>query len=198
MSDTYEAASTLTPQEAGTLCRIPQSTWEARNTWNFRNTRCIRAQDSQCIREFQGTRRGARRDIRNSSTAPVGGWRAHHPVWTYLIMLLSSLAAHIVSFALSAETLQLARHPHQQLSAISARRPPVQQWRKAGRPEIHPFRRDRFPQCLLRHSSRIGFVTVAVLGISHSSTAMVALCTLTAGSQHCCMPTGFSHSQCTL
>ena len=42
------------------------------------------------------------------------GWR-HGATWTYLIVLLASAAALIVSFVLSAETLQLARHPKEQL-----------------------------------------------------------------------------------
>lgn len=39
---------------------------------------------------------------------------------------------------------------------------------------IHPFRRDEFPQCLLRHSSRIGFCNgCRPWDFAHSSTAMV-------------------------
>ena len=44
----------------------------------------------------------------------LGGWR-HTAQWTYLIMLIASAVALFASFVLSAETLQLARHPGQTL-----------------------------------------------------------------------------------
>ncbi len=43
------------------------------------------------------------------------GWR-HGATWTYLIMLLASAVALVVSFVLSAETLELARNPGQKLN----------------------------------------------------------------------------------
>ena len=43
------------------------------------------------------------------------GWR-HTATWTYLIMLIASAVALVVSFVLSAETLKLARNPGQKLS----------------------------------------------------------------------------------
>ena len=42
------------------------------------------------------------------------GWR-HSATWTYLVMLVASAAALVVSFILSADTLKLARNPGQQL-----------------------------------------------------------------------------------
>ena len=42
------------------------------------------------------------------------GWR-NGATWTYLVMLLASGVALLVSFVLSAETLQMARHPGQSL-----------------------------------------------------------------------------------
>ena len=44
----------------------------------------------------------------------LGGWR-HTAQWTYLIMLIASAVALFASLVLSAETLQLARHPNQTL-----------------------------------------------------------------------------------
>ena len=38
------------------------------------------------------------------------GWR-HGATWTYLIMLLASAVALLVSFILSADTLKMARNP---------------------------------------------------------------------------------------
>ena len=43
------------------------------------------------------------------------GWR-HTATWTYLVMLIASAVALVVSFVLSAETLKLARNPGQKLS----------------------------------------------------------------------------------
>ena len=43
------------------------------------------------------------------------GWR-HGATWLYLVMLVASAAALLVSFILSAETLQMARNPDQALS----------------------------------------------------------------------------------
>ena len=43
------------------------------------------------------------------------GWR-HGATWTYLIMLLASAVALLVSFILSADTLKMARNPGQKLN----------------------------------------------------------------------------------
>ena len=48
------------------------------------------------------------------STRQPAGWR-HNSTWTYLVMLLFSVAALVISLGLSAETLQLARHPEAKL-----------------------------------------------------------------------------------
>ena len=45
------------------------------------------------------------------------GWR-HGATWTYLIMLLASAVALVVSFVLSAETLELARNPGRSSTAM--------------------------------------------------------------------------------
>ena len=45
---------------------------------------------------------------------PLIGWR-HSATWTYLIMLIASAVALGASLILSAETLQLARHPESAL-----------------------------------------------------------------------------------
>ena len=57
---------------------------------------------------------GARNDTSTASIPRLTGWR-HSATWTYLIMLIASAVALGASFILSAETLQLARHPESSL-----------------------------------------------------------------------------------
>lgn len=57
---------------------------------------------------------GARNDTSTASIPWLTGWR-HSATWTYLIMLIASAVALGASFILSAETLQLARHPESSL-----------------------------------------------------------------------------------
>ena len=45
------------------------------------------------------------------------GWR-HGATWTYLIMLLASAVALLVSFILSADTLKMARNPGRSSTAM--------------------------------------------------------------------------------
>lgn len=54
-------------------------------------------------------------DEENALHSWRSGWR-HGPVWLYLVMLVASAAALFVSFALSAETLEMAEHPGIHLS----------------------------------------------------------------------------------
>lgn len=131
-------------------------------------------------------------------TAPVRGWR-HTAVWTYLIMLLSSLAALIVSFALSAETLQLARHPHQQLSCDISSAVSCSTVAQSWQAEFIHFAGMSFPNAFFGIAAESVFVTVAVLGISRIAVPRwFALCTWLGGLTALLYATGFSHSQCTL
>ena len=114
-------------------------------------------------------------------TAPVRGWR-HTAVWTYLIMLLSSLAALIVSFALSAETLQLARHPHQQLSCDISSAVSCSTVAQSWQAEFIHFAGMSFPNAFFGIAAESVFVTVAVLGISRIAVPRwFALCTWLGG-----------------
>lgn len=114
-------------------------------------------------------------------TAPVRGWR-HTAAWTYLIMLLSSLAALIVSFALSAETLQLARHPHQQLSCDISSAVSCSTVAQSWQAEFIHFAGMSFPNAFFGIAAESVFVTVAVLGISRIAVPRwFALCTWLGG-----------------
>ena len=68
---------------------------------------------------------GARNDTSTASIPRLTGWR-HSATWTYLIMLIASAVALGASFILSAETLQLARHPESPIRMRSSASPPNQ------------------------------------------------------------------------
>ena len=78
------------------------------------------------------------------------GWR-HTATWTYLVMLIASAVALVVSFVLSAETLKLARNPGQKLScdvnAVMSCSTVAESWQA----EVVKFAGFEFPECVLRH-----------------------------------------------
>lgn len=87
-------------------------------------------------------------------------------MWTYLVMLLASIAALVVSFALSAETLQLARHPDNRLScdvnaAISCSKV-AESWQA----EFIHVGEFSFPNAFFGIAAESVFVTIAVLGLA--------------------------------
>lgn len=92
--------------------------------------------------------------------------RRHGATWTYLIVLLASAAALIVSFVLSAETLQLARHPKEQLgcdvNAVLSCSAVAQSWQA----EIVKFGGLSFPNSFFGIAAESVFVTIAVIGLA--------------------------------
>ncbi|OTA25866.1 hypothetical protein B9G54_06755 [Alloscardovia macacae] len=93
------------------------------------------------------------------------GWR-HSRTWTYLIMLLASASALIVSFALSAETLQLARNPQGALAcdvnAVISCSNVANSWQS----EFIHFGGLSFPNAFFGIAAESVFVTVAVVGLA--------------------------------
>ena len=93
------------------------------------------------------------------------GWR-HGATWTYLVMLLASAAALVVSFVLSAETLKLARNPGQKLNcdvnAVMSCSTVAESWQA----EIVKFAGLSFPNAFFGIAAESVFVTVAVIGLA--------------------------------
>ena len=92
-------------------------------------------------------------------------WR-HSATWLYLVMLLASVAALYVSFMLSAETLQLARHPDQSLgcdvNAIVSCSSVAESWQA----EFIKFAGLSFPNAFFGIAAESVFVTLAVIGLA--------------------------------
>lgn len=99
-----------------------------------------------------------------NGTTPTGF--RHGATWTYLIMLIASAAALIVSFVLSAETLELARHPNQALgcdvNAVLSCSTVAQSWQA----EIVKFAGLSYPNAFFGIAAESVFVTIAVLGLT--------------------------------
>ena len=104
------------------------------------------------------------------SEAPIDFPRPHGPrhgaTATYLVMLLASVAALAVSFVLSAETLELARHPDQTLScdvnAVLSCSTVARSWQA----EIVRFGGLSYPNAFFGIAAESVFVTIAVLGLA--------------------------------
>ncbi|RSX55639.1 vitamin K epoxide reductase [Bifidobacterium dolichotidis] len=109
------------------------------------------------------------------------GWR-HSAVWTYLIMLLATGTALVVSFILSAETLQMAREPHQLLScdvnAVLSCSTVAQSWQA----EIVKFGGLSYPNAFFGIAAESVFATIAVLGLAKvKMPRWFAICTWLGG-----------------
>ncbi|MBM6698896.1 vitamin K epoxide reductase family protein [Bifidobacterium pullorum subsp. saeculare] len=93
------------------------------------------------------------------------GWR-HGAVWTYLVMLLASAAALVASLVLSADTLQLARHPESKLgcdiNATLSCSAVAESWQA----EIIKIGGLSYPNAFLGIAAESVFVTVAVIGMA--------------------------------
>ncbi|MCI1935543.1 MAG: vitamin K epoxide reductase family protein [Bifidobacteriaceae bacterium] len=91
-------------------------------------------------------------------------WR-HSSLWLYGLMLVASLVALYVSFMLSAETLQLARHPNQSLScdvnAVVSCSTVAESWQA----EFIKFAGLSFPNAFFGIAAEAVFVTIAVIGM---------------------------------
>lgn len=104
--------------------------------------------------------------------------RRHGPVWTYLIALLASIAALIVSFALSAETLELARHPGQKLSCDVNAAVSCSTVAESWQAEFIEFGGLSFPNAFFGISAESVFVTIAVIGLARVAVPRwFAICT---------------------
>ena len=90
------------------------------------------------------------------------GWR-HGATWTYLIMLLASAVALLVSFILSADTLKMARNPGQKLNcdvnAVLSCSTVAESWQA----EIVKFAGLSFPNAFFGIAAESVFVTIAVI-----------------------------------
>ncbi|MBT1172421.1 vitamin K epoxide reductase family protein [Bifidobacterium sp. MA2] len=90
----------------------------------------------------------------------------HGATWTYLVMLLASAAALVVSFVLSAETLELARHPGQSLgcdvNSVLSCSAVAQSWQA----EIVRFAGLSYPNAFFGIAAESVFVTIAVIGLA--------------------------------
>lgn len=109
------------------------------------------------------------------------GWR-NSAWWTYGIMLIASAVALIVSFVLSAETLQLARHPNQALgcdvNGTLSCTTVAQSWQA----EIVKFAGLSYPNAFFGIAAESVFVTIAVIGfIRVSVPRWFAVCTWLGG-----------------
>ncbi|MEE1295303.1 MAG: vitamin K epoxide reductase family protein [Bifidobacterium sp.] len=93
------------------------------------------------------------------------GWR-HGAVWLYLVMLVASAVALVVSFALSAETLQMARHPGQLLACDVNQRVSCTAVANSWQSEIVKFGDMSFPNAFFGIAAESVFVTIAVIGIA--------------------------------
>ncbi|WP_018142722.1 vitamin K epoxide reductase family protein [Alloscardovia criceti] len=93
------------------------------------------------------------------------GWR-HASTWLYLVMLLASATALLVSFVLSAETLQLARNPQASLgcdvNAVISCSDVANSWQS----EFIRFGSLSFPNAFFGIAAESVFVTVAVIGLA--------------------------------
>ena len=83
------------------------------------------------------------------------GWR-HGATWTYLIMLLASAVALLVSFILSADTLKMARNPGQKLQLRCERRAVLFHGGRILAGGNREVRRIELSERVLRHCRRIG------------------------------------------
>lgn len=102
---------------------------------------------------------------KDSTELPLEGWR-HNSTWLYLVMLVTSGLALIVSLILSAETLELARHPKQLLgcdvNSVLSCSTVAQSWQA----EIVKFGGLSFPNAFFGIVAESIFVTIAVLGLA--------------------------------
>lgn len=111
----------------------------------------------------------------------LDGWR-HGAVWTYAVMLFASVAALVVSLVLSAETLQLARHPKALLgcdvNSVLSCSTVAESWQA----EIIHFAGLSYPNAFFGIAAESVFVTIAVLGLARVAVPRwFALCTWLGG-----------------
>ena len=122
--------------------------------------------------------------IGGSTTAELDeprGWR-HGATWLYLVMLVASAVALLVSFILSAETLQMARNPNQALSCDVNAKLSCTTVAQAWQSEIVKFGEMSFPNAFFGIAAESVFVTIAVIGLARMRMpAWFATCTWLGG-----------------
>ncbi|PST49029.1 hypothetical protein COO72_04895 [Bifidobacterium callitrichos] len=97
-------------------------------------------------------------------TRPTGF--RHGATWTYLITLIASAVALVVSFVLAAETLELARHPGQQLSCDVNSTLSCSAVAQSWQAEIVKFGGLSYPNAFFGIAAESVFVTIAVIGLA--------------------------------
>ena len=108
---------------------------------------------------------------------PLTGWR-HGPTWTYLVVLLASVAALVVSFVLSAETLQLARHPQKLLGCDVNKVLSCSTVAESWQAELIHFGGLSYPNAFFGIAAESVFITIAVLGLARIAVPRwFAICT---------------------
>nr|WP_223846866.1 vitamin K epoxide reductase family protein [Bifidobacterium rousetti] len=90
----------------------------------------------------------------------------HGATWTYLITLIASAVALVVSFVLAAETLELARHPGQQLSCDVNSTLSCSAVAQSWQAEIVKFGGLSYPNAFFGIAAESVFVTIAVIGLA--------------------------------
>ncbi|AKV55033.1 putative vitamin K epoxide reductase family protein [Bifidobacterium actinocoloniiforme DSM 22766] len=93
------------------------------------------------------------------------GWRQGR-IWTYLIALLASAAALFASFALAAETLQLARHPGIKLDCDVNATVSCSTVALSWQSELVRFGSLSLPNAFLGIAAESVFTTLAVVGLA--------------------------------
>ena len=115
--------------------------------------------------------------VRNEPEQGLRGWR-HGATSTYLVALAASAVALLVSFILSAETLQLARYPDKSLScdvnSVLSCSTVAQSWQA----EIIHFGSLSLPNAFFGIAFESVFITIAVLGLAKAKMPRwFAICT---------------------
>ena len=102
--------------------------------------------------------------VTGADTRPTGF--RHGATWTYLITLIASAVALVVSFVLAAETLELARHPGQQLSCDVNSTLSCSAVAQSWQAEIVKFGGLSYPNAFFGIAAEAVFITVAVIGLA--------------------------------
>lgn len=90
----------------------------------------------------------------------------HRATWIYLVALLASIVALVVSFVLAAETLQLARHPEAQLGCDVNQVLSCSTVAASWQSEIIKFGGLSYPNAFFGIAAESVFITIAVLGLA--------------------------------
>ncbi len=173
MNDSMQSPTTATDYDADTTTARSGLTIPGRSLlggWRVASARTRRMmmndsmQSPTTATDYDADTTTARSGLTIPGRSLLGGWR-HTAQWTYLIMLIASAVALFASFVLSAETLQLARHPGQTLgcdiNGVLSCSTVAQSWQA----EIVKFGGLSYPNAFFGIAAESVFVTVAVIGL---------------------------------